>query len=230
MLQKKNQLVIGSGFLASKFKKYLKKINSYNLVVYAAGISNSLEKNKKELDKEISKVKKFLKRNKKKILYISTYSINDNSRKNKPYVRNKIKIEKLIKSKSDKYLIIRLPEIIGKNKNSSTLTNFFFKRIINNESFFLYKNTKRNLLDVDDAIKNSIKLFEVINSNQVINLLNKNFYTPIQIVKSFEKILNKKAIFKYKHIKKNYINLQNTFYIKTNNNYLNKIIKRHYLK
>ena len=230
MLQKKVHQVVGSGFLASKFKKYLKTIDSYNLVIYAAGISNSLERKNKELNKEIIKIKQFLKKNKKKILYISTYSINDNSRKSKPYVKNKIKIEKLIKSKSNKYLIIRLPEIIGKNKNSNTLTNFFFKKIINNESFSLYKNTKRNLLDVDDAVKNCIKLFKVLDNNQVINLLNKRFYTPIQIVKMFEKILNKKAIYKYKYIKKNYDSLQKNFYIKTNDNYLSKILKRHYRK
>ena len=90
MLQKKVHQVVGSGFLASKFKKYLKTIDGYHLVIYAAGISNSLERKNKELNKEIIKIKQFLKKNKKKILYISTYSINDNSRKSKPYVKNKI--------------------------------------------------------------------------------------------------------------------------------------------
>ena len=56
MLKKKEQFVIGSGFIAKKFKKYLKFIKKNNVIIYAAGISNSLERNKRNLDKEINKL------------------------------------------------------------------------------------------------------------------------------------------------------------------------------
>mgnify|MGYP007000426434 len=72
---------------------------------YASGISNSLEKNKNNLKKEINKIWKFLKSNTKQIIYISTYSVLDKSRKNKPYVKNKIKIENIIKRSAKSYLI-----------------------------------------------------------------------------------------------------------------------------
>ena len=83
--------IIGSGFIASKFKKKLQYYKKYNITIYAAGISNSLEKNKKNLSREINKIKKFIKLNTKQLIYISTYSILDKSRKDKPYVKNKIK-------------------------------------------------------------------------------------------------------------------------------------------
>ena len=40
-------------------------------------------------------------------------------------MKNKIKIENLIKNEVINYNILRLPEIIGSSKNPNTLTNFF---------------------------------------------------------------------------------------------------------
>ena len=230
MLKKKEQFVIGNGFIAKKFKKYLKFIKKNNVIVYAAGISNSLERNKNNLNKEINRLKKILDNNKKKIIYISTYSVNDNSRKKKPYVKNKIKIEKIIKKISKEYLIIRLPEIIGRNKNPKTLTNFFYNNIIANKKFIVHKNVQRNLLDIDDAIKKCIKIIIINkNKNKKINILNKNFYTPLQIVKNFEKILSKKAFYNFNIIKKNKLSLKNNYFVNSSKNYLLKILKKHYI-
>ena len=226
---KKN--IIGSGFIATRFKKNVKNYKRYNVAIYASGISNSLEKNKNNLKKEINKIWKFLKSNTKQIIYISTYSVLDKSRKNKPYVKNKIKIEKIIKKSAKSYLIIRLPEIIGKNKNPNTLTNFFYKKIYNNKFFFLFENTKRNILDVDDAINKSTKLIKkYYKKRKTINLLNKTFYKPEEIVKTFEKILQKKALYKKKKLSKNSFNLRNSYFINFNKNYLIKVLRKYYLK
>ena len=46
MIKKKDVSIIGSGFIAKKFKKYKKFLKRNNLVVYAAGVSNSSEKSK----------------------------------------------------------------------------------------------------------------------------------------------------------------------------------------
>ena len=155
---KKKQIIIGNGFLANKFRKYLKLIKNKNITIYAAGISNSSENNKKELIREVKKFKKFSKENLNKVVYISTCSINDSSRFKNKYVKNKLIIENIIKKKFPCYLIIRFPEIIGYNKNPNTLTNFFFNKLISKQLFYLFKNTKRNLIDVEDAIKCSIKI------------------------------------------------------------------------
>ena len=109
------------------------------------------------------------------------------------------------------------------------MTNFFYKNIKSNKTFLLYDKTKRNLLDVDDAIKNIIKLIKVLKKeNKIINLLNKNFYTPRQIVEVFEKILKKKARYKLKKIKNNKFLLQNSYFLKTKKDYLKKTISKYY--
>ena len=231
MYNQKIQPVIGSGFLAKKFKKYKKLLKRLNITIYAAGISNSSTSNQKNLKKEVFKIKNYLKQNDNKIIYISTYSIDDNSRNSRPYVKNKIKIENFLRGSSKNYIIIRLPEIVGKNKNQNTLTNFFYDKIKNNKKFILFEGVKRNILDVDDAIKNCISIIKKKeNKNKTINLLNRNFYTPSQIKDNFEKILFKKANYKIKLIYNNKIRLKNNLYIKFNKNYLNKIIKKYYLK
>ena len=74
------------------------------------------------------------------------------------------------------------------------LTNFFYNNLIKNKPFKVFKNSRRNLLDIDDAIKNCLKIIKINKKkNKIINLLNRRFYTPLQIVSSFEKILKKKV-------------------------------------
>ncbi len=230
MLKKKDEFIIGSGFIATKFKKYLRFIKKNKVIVYAAGISNSLEIDKKNLEREILKFKDFTQKNKKKLIYISTYSVNDNSRNNKLYVKNKIKIEKIIKRDNDEYIIIRLPEIIGKTKNLNTLTNFFYNNIINNKPFKVFKNSRRNLLDIDDAIKNCLKIIRKNkNKNRIINLLNIKFNTPLQIVINLEKILQKKGIYKFNNNKINKWSLKNNYFFHSKKNYLIKTLKKYYI-
>ena len=230
MLKKRERFIIGSGFIAARFKKYHKFLKKKKIIIYAAGISNSLDEYKKNLEREVFKIKNFILNNRKKLIYISTYSVNDDSRRRKLYVKNKIKIEKIIKQESEKYMIIRLPEIIGKNKNPNTLTNFFYNKIVRNESFTVFKNSRRNLLDVDDAIKNCIKIIRSDKKNKsVVNLLNKKFNTPLQIVNNFEKILKKKGIYKFKNTKKKKWSLKNNYYVYSKKDYLIKSLKKYYI-
>ena len=143
---------------------------------------------------------------------------------------NKIKIEKIIKKNNSKYIIIRLPEIIGKSKNPNTLTNFFYNNLIKNKPFKVFKNSRRNLLDIDDAIKNCIKIIKINkNKNKIINLLNKKFNTPLQIVNDFEKILKKRGIYKFNNTKLGKWSLKNNFFFYSKKNYLIKTLKKYYI-
>ena len=236
MSKKINKVIEGSGFLAKNFEKYSTFLKKKNVIIYAAGVSNSLSTNKLLFKKELNRFENFCKSNKKKLIYISTTSIYDNSRNKSKYIKNKIKIEKIIKKKVKNYLIMRLPEIVGHSKNPNTLVNFFYKRIKYKKKFFLYSKTKRNLLDVDDAIKICVYFISINNKNQTINILNKYFYRPIEIVKEIEKILKK--LNNYKIIKKNsfnwYAKNSITLKVERKNNlkfgkyYLQKILKKYY--
>ena len=122
--------IIGKGFIAKNLLKINSTINQNGMIVYAAGISNSQTKSKKQFVKEIKLFKNFTKKNyKSKIMYISTADVSNNLKNRTKYVKNKIKIEKIIKKNFNHFIILRIPQLIGKSSNKNTLINFFYNKI-----------------------------------------------------------------------------------------------------
>ena len=76
--------IIGSGFLASNFKKHEGLFKKLNICVYAAGVSNSLCQDSGLFEKDKNRLANFSKQidKKKTLLYFSTCSIDDPSRNN----------------------------------------------------------------------------------------------------------------------------------------------------
>ena len=125
-----NRNIVGKGFIGKNLNKIKKELKETNYIIYAAGISHSKTKSKKELNRELNSFISFSKKNYfKKIIYISTADVTNNIVNKSLYVKNKIKIENLIKKKFKNYIILRLPQIIGKNRNMNTLINFFYLNI-----------------------------------------------------------------------------------------------------
>lgn len=189
-------MIIGSGFIAKKFENYNDDFKKLNICLYAAGISNSQTQDKNLLEKEKSKFSEFLKNydQKKILVYISTCSINDPSRNKNPYVLNKLYIEGLIKKKIRNFLIIRLPEVVGKNENKVTLINFLNNKIKYKEKFEIWSKAKRNVIDIDHVILIVINILKNKNlNNKIIDVANPKSYFAIDLVKNFEKLSNIKA-------------------------------------
>ena len=236
-MKNKNLNIIGNGFLAKKFKKHNSFFKEKNYFIYLAGVSNSSEKNSNNFKRDFNRIKLFIKKIKNsKLIYVSSCSIFDPNRRNSLYLKNKIKIEKYIKKKINNFLIIRLPEIVGKSKNKNTLTNFFYSKIKNNNKFILYANAKRNLLDINDAIKLVLYFLQSDIKEKFLNISNLKFTNSLEIIKTFERLLKKKAnyiISNKKHkpwkintfINKNILK-KNKIIIK--NNYLFKTLKKYY--
>ena len=230
--------IIGKGFIAKNLSKISKEIIQSKIIIYAAGISNSNTESKKDLVREINSFNKFSKINKrKKILFISTADVTNNLKNRSKYVKNKIKIEKSIKKNFKNFIIVRIPQIIGKSKNKNTLINFFYNKIKSKKTIKLLLNVDRNLLDIDDIIK-MIKVIIMNNkiNKKVITLSNKYFIQPIDIIKIFEKTLKIKAKYNFKKTKKQNWNLhfkKNIKYfsnakIKFDKYYFSKTIKKYY--
>jgi len=230
--------IIGKGFIAKNLFKIKNKINKFKYIIYAAGISNSKIKSKNQLKREIVTFNKFVEKNYlNKMIYISTADITDNLKNKSKYVKNKIKIEKIIKKNFSNYIIIRIPKIIGKSKNKNTLINFFYYNIKKGKKITIFNNVKRNILDIDHVIK-IIKVIMINKKihNQIITISNKYFIKPIEIINILEKKLKKKANFHIKktnkqkwslNFKKNikYFNKANIVF---NKNYCVKAINKYY--
>lgn len=183
-----NCKIIGNGFIAQSFKNFL---NTNNIIIFASGVSNSSNLDNLEFEKEIRKLKD-IKNNSQdsKLIYFSSCSIEDGSRNKKPYQIHKKKMEMIINQSFENYLIFRLPEIVGSNKNPNTLFNFLVNKIKNKQKIFTSSKCYRNLIDIDD-VKLIIKYILEKNINrQVINVANLKMQKVIDIVKIISKILN----------------------------------------
>jgi len=194
--------IIGSGFIAKSFRKKNNFFKKKNCILYAAGVSNSNNKDKLLFNKDFLRLKSIKNLSKTyKIIYISSCSVVDTSRNKSLYLKKKIENEKYIKKNFSKYLIIRLPEIIGKNKNKNTLINYFFYKIKKNHNFFLYKNAKRNFIGIKDIVNILVEIISNKIENKTINIASPKMTNVYKIIFIFEKIFQKKAkiSFKNKH-------------------------------
>ena len=232
--------VHGSGFIAKNLKRIkLRKLKK--VVIYAAGVSNSKSKDKKEFFKERKKIQNFLSNHNREhlFIYISTTSVMDNYLKKDKYTRNKIIIENLIKKNLNNFLILRLPQIVGKSNNPHTITNFIYKKVLLEQRFKVWSNVKRNLIDIDDLIKIVKQIISTkLKPGNVINILNLNSIYVEEIANIMGEIVKKKPryiLIKYKtkikgnlKIKSNSkFNLKIAKYFK-NKKYYRRVLKKYY--
>ena len=232
-------MIIGSGFIARNFENYSDVLKKLNICLYAAGISNSQTQDKKLLEREKNRFIDFFKKfdQKKKLVYISTCSISAPSRNQNLYVLNKIYIEDLVKKNIKNFLIVRLPEVVGKNENKFSLINFLNNKIKKEEKFEIWSNAKRNIIDIEDVVSLVINLMENKNlNNSTINIANPKSYFVNEIVRNFEKLSNKKA--NYNLVNKGQrdwdldtaktLEMSKKIKVNFNENYLYKILKKYY--
>ena len=232
--------VHGSGFIAKNLKRIkLRKLKK--VVIYAAGISNSKSKDKKKFLRERKKIQTFLNNHNKEhlFIYISTISVLDNYLKKDNYTRNKIIIENLIKKSLNNFLILRLPQIVGKSSNPHTIINFIYKKVLLEQRFKVWSNVKRNLIDIDDLIK-IVKLIisTKLQPGNVINILNPNSIYVKKIVNIMGDIVKKNPkyiLLEYKPKKKGNLKIKSSSKFNLNikkyfkdKNYLKKILEKYY--
>ena len=232
--------VYGSGFIAKNLKRIkLRKLKK--IVIYAAGVSNSKSKDKKKFLRERKKIQTFLNNHNKEhlFIYISTTSVLDNYLKKDKYTRNKIIIENLIKKSLNNFLILRLPQIVGKSNNPHTLTNFIYRKILSEQRFKVWSNVKRNLIDIDDLIKIVKQIISTkLKPGNVINILNPNSIYVKEIVNIMGKIVKKNPkyiLLEYKPKKKGNLKIQSSSKFNLNikkyfkdKNYFKNILKKYY--
>jgi len=183
-------MIIGDGMLATAFLKA--GINTDHHIIFASGVSNSLETDPNEFKRESDLLLSYS-RNNEKLVYFSTVSIFDPSLYKNPYIQHKLNIEKIIRDNFSKYLIIRLPIVVGKSNNTNTLTNFLYLSLINNLPFNLYLNATRYLIDLDDAVRLSSLIILKTEGNQTINLVLDNKISAADIVMMLSEITGKQG-------------------------------------
>lgn len=164
-------MVVGSGLIGSAFSHLFKEND--NVLIFASGVSNSLETSKMEFKREEKLLSEKIKSHQDSLfVYLSTYSTRDPSINETLYVRHKMKMEKLVQQ-HPAHLIFRLSNVVGKGGNPNTLINFFVNKILSQDLVKVWRNAERNLLDIDHVVQICNYLItERKKNNTIITLTN----------------------------------------------------------
>ncbi len=227
-------MIIWNWLIAKAFNSYT---NNDSVLIFASWVSNSQNTDLLLFKKEIDLLENGLRNNKNKLfVYFSTCSITDETLTTSLYVKHKINAENIIKELSDNYIIIRTSNPIWITKNPNTLLNFLFDKIRSWETFTIWKNAQRNLIDIEDLWKISKEIIDNnLFRNKTINIANKMYFSILEIVQAFESIIDKKANYIIEDLWWTpFINIDNIIpivqklNINFDNDYLKRLIKKYY--
>ncbi len=191
-------MVVGNGLISSLFKEYT---NHNGYVIFASGVSNSLEQNVEEFKREKELLLNYLSQNTSAVfVYFSTCSIYDKSINSSPYIQHKLEMEGLIKAYRNKFFIFRLSNIVGNGGNPNTIFNYLIHQVKHGTQFNIWKNATRNILSSDDVYQLiNYFLINKVKLNSVINVANKWSFTIEDLVKEIELYLNMKANYSFEY-------------------------------
>jgi len=225
-------MIIGNGLIANS----IKDSDNKNYIFFASGVSNSSTINALEFDREFKLIKELLRSHENKIfVYFSSCYISNNNAKLTPYYAHKLKMEDYISNNRLNYLILRLPQVIGKSNNNNTLINNFIYKSNINEIITLQKFANRYFIDILDLSEIINKLIFLNIKNEILDIFYPKSYNLLDIIEILEICSGKKINYKLinegisyslkEHLLYNYGNLINHSF---DDNYLFNSIKKHY--
>ncbi len=230
--------IIGSGLIGNAFKERTIIDSIYPVILFASGVSNSSETNPKSFLREKKLLESILetKKRSEKLVYFSTLSIYDKHKKEAAYIKHKQNIEEVIHQKSQNYLIIRVPNIIGKGGNPNTLLNYLVAAVKGKREIKIFKNAYRNFIDVEDLVKLIEELLISDAYNTTIDLLHPVSYSMLEVINYIEKHINTISNSVYLEQGYNYFPLSNLSInsifemsnVNIRKNYLSQILKKYY--
>lgn len=189
-------MIVGSGMIAHAFSSYA---NNDAIVIFASGVSNSQEIELASFEREKELLENtILHHPKKTLVYFGTCSVDDPALYSSPYVQHKKSMEVLIQKTHQHYFIFRLSQVTGIG-TSPTLINYLVNKIENGDVFDIWKNSYRNIIDVQDVFKMADFLLKhQIYKNEITAIAAKETVSIFEIVKSIEILSKKSAIYREK--------------------------------
>lgn len=194
--------IIGTGQLAKIFQQ----LDYNDVVIFASGVSNSSCNNEKEFEREERLLKKVLLDNdNKKFVYFGSAALSVKEYPLNSYYQHKLKMENIIKEYSSNYYIFRIPQLFGVFKKHPTLINFLYESIKEEQSFKVYDNAYRYIIEINDVKKIVEYYLRYSDSNKVVNIGNPYRYKVIEIVNILEELLKKKGKYEIESKEDGYI-------------------------
>lgn len=182
-------MIIGNGLIASLFKEHDRE----DVIFFASGVSNSLEKDPAQFAREENLIRKTIAESPGKIfVYFSTCSIYDSSKTGSDYVLHKLKMEQIIKNSTEKYLILRVSNAVGNGGNPNLLMNYLVRSVKSGETVNVHTKATRNLIDAEDVKNLTFSLLENGHLNRIVNIAYPQNYSVIEILEIMERFFSLK--------------------------------------
>lgn len=189
-------MIIGSGLIAHAFRPFYAQSDS--VCLYAAGVSNSGCTDEQEFARERERLTAALQQAQQMdaFVYFGTCSVADPEARDTPYVQHKLAMEQLVAA-HPRYLILRLPQVAGVTPNPHTLLNFLYAHIARSEAFQLWRNARRDIIDVDDVAAIARQLIDDPAARRTtVNIACPENYAMTDIVAAMERVVGKRALYK----------------------------------
>ncbi|HEY0332977.1 MAG TPA: NAD-dependent epimerase/dehydratase family protein [Stenotrophomonas sp.] len=188
--------ILGSGLVASAFKRNFR--SDKPVCVFARGVSNSSETLPAAFAREAEMLNASL-ADSPFLLYFSSCALIGPNTQDSPYFAHKRQMEAAVLAASPHNRVLRLPQVVGSTFNPNTLPNFLFDRISREEPFTVWSLAERNLIDADDIAKITSALVGDAPAERTITVAAARSLSMPDIVKLFERVLQKRAHFTLEH-------------------------------
>jgi nucleoside-diphosphate-sugar epimerase len=176
-------MIIGNGLIAKAFKN--STIDHSNLIIFASGVSNSKEIRLEEYERELKLLTEVINQEEhKKLIYFSSCSVS--STNESEYNKYKGRIELFIQEVVDNYLILKLPNVVGKAANNNQLINYFYNSLLNQRKIILNTDCIRHLIDVVDLPSIVELLVKLEPKSKIINVAFNNGVNVDKIINYLE--------------------------------------------
>lgn len=183
-------MIVGNGLIANAFKEYDRE----DVIFFASGVSNSLEKDQVQFDREENLIRKTISENPDQLfVYFSTCSIYDSSKSSSQYVNHKLNMEHIVSSETKKYLIARVSNAVGKGGNQNTLINYLIHSIHHHDEIKVHIDATRNLIDVYDVTQIIWDLIRSEKINKIVNVAYVSNFPVLEIIKTVEEFLGQQG-------------------------------------
>jgi nucleoside-diphosphate-sugar epimerase len=186
-------MVIGNGLLARGFARFA---SAGDIVIFASGVSNSREVDTAAFAREEQLLADAIERYPlSRLVYFSTCSVLDADRGATPYVLHKRSLEERLRS-LPRSTVFRLPQVVGETRNPHTLTNYLAGRIRTGQSFDLWPDARRNLVDIDDVVKAAEHFMANDPPGTLRHLSNSVTVSVLDVVQALEGIIGRRASYR----------------------------------
>ncbi len=225
-------MIVGKGLIASLFKDD----DQQNTIFFASGVSNSSETDIFQFQREENLILNTINNNLQKLfIYFSTCSMYDSSKLNSAYVLHKHRMEELIMSKMENYLILRVSNAVGNGGNPNLLMNYLVENLKAQQPITIHQYATRNLIDVEDIKNLTLELIHQKRYNRIINIAYPQNYTIVELVNIIEEYYHLKTTHQIVNTGSGYeISIPETeeYFIKNNllskEVYIRDILKKYY--